>query len=271
MHAVRCGRRRCKESHKFSYDYYFVTMKLTNTLLLLQVASAEFIRLGSSASADTQPAPAGEFDARVGIFYCSGPEKKHTPLVAGYIANATGLLATDVDDADPNFNFDQFDSIIIGGPTYNTGSVDHRSVTKMDDWLYEVLPNIDISGKNIAIFATGKHWYEKTHDDGTPYLAGYGNNFGDVAGELYDRLSEKGTTVFGFTVPNHDTSTGGYNFTRSKAIRNGMFVGMMVHEKEKPAELQEARANKWVEQLRNEGFFTVKSTDRRAEDGTNTE
>jgi len=246
-------------------------MKLTNTLILLQVASAEFIRLGSSASADTRPAPAGDVDARVGIFFCSGPEKKHTPLVAGYIATATGVLATDVDDADPNFDFDQFDSIIIGGPTYNTGAVDHRSLTKMDDWLYEVLPDIDISGKNIAIFATGKHWYEKTdHDTGLPYLAGYGDNFGDVAGELYERLAEKGSTVFGFTAVNHDLSTGGYNFTSSKAIRNGMFVAKLFHEKEE-AELQVGRANEWVEQLRNEGFFTAKSTDKRAGDGTNTE
>merc|ERR1712161_77686 len=94
----------------------------------------------------------------------------------------------------PPSGFSEFDSIIVGAPTYNTDGADHRSETEWDDWLYDVLPNIDVNGKYIAIFATGKGWYEKTktHDDGTTYTtqSGYGDNFGDVMGELYDRFSE---------------------------------------------------------------------------------
>jgi len=243
-------------------------MKLTNTLLLLEVASAEFIRLGSSASADTQPAAAGEFDARVGIFF-SSQSKERTTKVAGLIASATGFAATDVDDTDLDFDFDEFDSIIVGAPTYNTGGADHRSETALDDWLYDVLPNIDISGKNIAIFATGKGWYEGTHDDGTTYTKGYGDNFGDVMGELYDRFSEVGGNMFGFTDGGDDAKEE-YGFTKSKAIRNGMMVGKMFNEKTQ-SELSEGRANEWVEQLRDEGFFTVKSTAKRAGDSTVTE
>merc|ERR1712161_99817 len=72
-----------------------------------------------------------------------------------------------------------------------------------------------------------------------------------------DRFSEVGGNMFGFTDGGDDAKEE-YGFTKSKAIRNGMMVGKMFNEKTQ-SELSEGRANEWVEQLRNEGFFTVKS------------
>jgi len=232
-------------------------MKVTNALLILQVASAELVHLGSSSSSSVLHTSADTSEEkRVGIFYSTQRDQR-TPVVANVIAGIKGLTATNVADTDGQFDFSEFDSIIVGAPTYNTDGADHRSETEWDDWLYDVLPNIDVNGKNIAIFATGKGWYEKTktHDDGTTYTtqSGYGDNFGDVMGELYDRFSEAGATMFGFT-DGGESAREEYNFDKSKAIRNGQFMGKMFDGKSQ-ADENWARATSWVEQLETEGFF----------------
>jgi len=211
-------------------------MKITNSVLLLQAtASAEFIRLTLPKVSAADDAPAKS----VGLFYGT-VRTKRTPVVATVIAGVAGLKATDIADTDiadtdGNFNFHEFDSIIVGAPTYNTGGDDHRSTTAWDDWLYEVLPNIDISGKNVAIFGLGKG-------------VRYPDNFCDGAGEFYDRFSEAGANMFGFS------STDGYDYNKTKAVRNGQFIGKMFDQWYQPDETW-GRANEWVEQLRDEGFF----------------
>ena len=57
----------------------------------------------------------------------------------------------------------------------------------------------------------------------------------DAAGELYDRFAEWGCTMHGFT------STEGYAFAKSKAERDGQFVGRMFDQKNQ-AELSADRA-----------------------------
>jgi len=47
------------------------------------------------------------------------------------------------------------DSIIVGAPTWHTDSESERSGTSWDDWLYNNLPNIDMSGKKVAVFGCG--------------------------------------------------------------------------------------------------------------------
>jgi len=213
-------------------------MKLTNTLIILQAtASAELIRLGSPEVSATD-----DVKKRVGLFYGRRIPYKNgtrTKDVAHLIGAETGLEAIVFDGMGDNFDLNEFDSIIVGTPTYNTGASDYRSMTGWDDWLYDVLPNVDISGKNVAIFCTGRMGVG---------LKGYPENFGDAAGELYERFAERGTNMFGFT------STDGFNFTRSKAIRNGKFIGKLFDHKNQP-ELSEGRAKEWVQQLRDEGFF----------------
>ena len=54
--------------------------------------------------------------------------------------------------------------------------------------------------------------------------AGYGDNFCDAMGELYDLFTAQGATVVGAT------STDGYDHTDSKSIRDGKFVGMPFDE-----------------------------------------
>lgn len=105
----------------------------------------------------------------------------------------------------------------------------------MTDWLYDTLPNLDLDGKKVAIFGCGDQ-------------ESYGDYYCDAAGELYDKFVEKGCKVYGFT------STDGYNHSESKAQRDGKFIGVMFDEDNQYDE-SEGRAQAWVAQLKEEGFF----------------
>merc|ERR1712008_548220 len=83
-----------------------------------------------------------------------------------------------------------------------------------------------------------------THDDGTTYMKGYGDNFGDVMGEFYERFSERGATMFGFT-DGGDAAKEEFNFSKSKAIRNGQFVGQMFDGKSQAMTRLNARLRGW--------------------------
>ena len=80
------------------------------------------------------------------------------------------------------------------------------------------------------------------------HLQGYGDNYCDAAGELYDLFSAKGCRMFGLT------STDGYDHTKSKAEINGKFCGLMCDE-ENQNDMSEDRVKAWVRQLKDEGFF----------------
>merc|ERR1719428_1365204 len=127
------------------------------------------------------------------------------------------------------------DALIVGAPTWNTDAEDCRSGTAWDDWLYENMGNLDLKGKKVAIFGCGDQ-------------ESYTDYYCDSAGELYDKFTEAGCTIFG------KTSTDGYNHAASKAEVDGKFVGMMCDE-DNQYDMSEDRAKAWVAQLKEEGFF----------------
>merc|ERR1712238_153640 len=182
------------------------------------------------------------------IYYASW--HGNTEVAAGHLSKATGLCVTDImkDGEEVPFteDFSNCDSIMVGTPTYNTGADDHRSETNWDDWMYEVLPTLDLSGKKVAVFCTG----DSKH---------YDEYFCDAAGELYDRFKEAGCDMFG------PTSTDGYSYTSSKAERDGQFIGQMFDQKNQE-DLSEERAQTWVEQLKDEGFFGAGTDDNESTD-----
>jgi len=158
----------------------------------------------------------------------------NTETVGGYVAEATGLELTDIGDADDG-DVGGHDSLIVGAPTWNTGADEQRSGTSWDDWLYDNLPNVDVSGKKVAIFGVGDQ-------------QSYSDNFCDAAGELYDLFTAAGATVYGMT------STDGYEHAESKAEVDGKFVGMMCDE-DNQYDMSEDRTKAWVAQLKDEGFM----------------
>jgi flavodoxin I len=110
----------------------------------------------------------------------------NTETVAGYIAEYAGISDfEDIGDATDG-DVTGCDGLIVGAPTWHTGADEQRSGTSWDDWLYDTLPNLDLTGKKVAIFGVGDQ-------------QSYGDNFCDAAGELYDLFSAKGCKVFGLT------------------------------------------------------------------------
>jgi flavodoxin I len=169
-----------------------------------------------------------------GLYYSTSTG--NTETVAEYIANAAGVEDwKDIGDAEDS-EVTGHDSIIVGAPTWHTGADQERSGTSWDEWLYNTLPNMDFSGKKVAIFGVGDS-------------AGYGENYCDATGELYDCFTERGAKVFGMT-----PSATGFDYSESKGVRDDKFVGA-VFDEDNYGDESEARANAWVEQLKSEGFM----------------
>lgn len=170
----------------------------------------------------------------IGLYYSTSTG--NTETVAGYIADKVGIGDwKDIADAEADEILGH-DGIIVGAPTWHTGADEQRSGTSWDDWLYDQLPNMDFSGKKVAIFGVGDS-------------ASYSDNFCDATGELYDCFTGKGAQIFGMT-----PSEEGFDYVESKSIRDGKFVGKTFDEDNYPDD-SEARVDAWLEQLKGEGFM----------------
>jgi len=163
-----------------------------------------------------------------------GTTTGNTEKAAEYIAEAAGTTIEDIGDATTEEVL-AYDSLIVGAPTWNTGADEQRSGTTWDEFLFQVLPDLNMEGKKVAVFGMGDQ-------------ESYNDNYVDAAGELYDLFEAKGCKMFGFT------STEGYVHSMSKADRDGQFVGLML-DNDNQYELSEERSKAWVEQLKAEGFF----------------
>merc|ERR1711865_797654 len=137
----------------------------------------------------------------------------NTETVAGYISSAAGLAS--------------FDDIGDATDDEIKGADEQRSGTGWDDWLYDTLPNLDVTGKKVAIFGVGDQ-------------QSYGDNYCDAAGELYDLFTAAGAKV--------------YDHVESKAVYDDKFCGLMCDE-DNQYDMSEDRAKAWVAQLKDEGFF----------------
>jgi len=201
-------------------------------LAIAAAASLAEVSVAFAPSASKPVHSSTALNANVGLYYST--QTGNTETVAGYIAEAAGLEIEDIGDAEDDA-VTALDSIIVGAPTWHTDEESERSGTEWDSWLYDTLPNLDLSGKNVAVFGVGDQ-------------ASYGEYYADAAGELYDLFEAKGCKMMGFT------STDGYEHTGSKAERDGKFIGLMCDE-DNQYDMSEDRAKAWVEQLKGEGFF----------------
>ncbi|GMH75327.1 hypothetical protein TL16_g06724 [Triparma laevis f. inornata] len=205
-------------------------MKLALTLCLI-VPAASWHMVGRPAMR-----PRTSLDA-TGVFYST--MTGNTETCGNHIVEAlkgAGVDASDLTDIGDADSVDSFDSLIVGAPTWHTGADSERSGTAWDEWLYDTLPSLDLSGKKVAVFGCGDQ-------------EGYADNYCDAAGELFDQFKAAGATLVGMT------STDGYNHVESKAeVESGKFCGQMFDEDNQYDE-SEGRAKAWVEQLKGEGMF----------------
>lgn len=121
----------------------------------------------------------------------------------------------------------QFERVIVGVPTWHIGEI-------QEDW-GAVLPEIEalnFQGKKVAVFGLG---------DGK----GYPETYVDAMAELVEKFEKKGAQLVGLW------PTDGYDFKKSKAIRDGKFLGLVI-DVENQDHLSDKRVKAWVAQLQKE-------------------
>ncbi len=163
----------------------------------------------------------------IGLFY--GTQTGNTESAAEEIQQVFGSGLVELHDmakADAS-DFEGYDCLIIGCPTWNIGEL-------QSDWegFFPELDDMDFAGKKVAYFGCGDQ-------------IGYSDNFLDAIGILEEKITERGGKTVGFW------STDGYDFDESKAVRGGKFVGLALDDTNQ-SELTEQRLKKWVSLLRAE-------------------
>ncbi|HVI51550.1 MAG TPA: flavodoxin FldA [Candidatus Sulfotelmatobacter sp.] len=121
-------------------------------------------------------------------------------------------------------DFETCDLLILGSPTYGFGELS-------DDWITGIalLSAANLNGKTVALFGTGDQ-------------LNYPDTFADAMGILYEKAVERGANVVGHT------ETGGYDFDKSTAIRDGHFVGLVL-DQDNQANKTEERIESWLGKL----------------------
>ena len=101
-----------------------------------------------------------------------------------------------------------------------------------DSWLEVVdsLKTKNLSNKKVALIGVGDQF-------------GFGDTFVNGMGTLYDAVIEAGANVVG------KTSTEGYEFSDSTAVRDDYFVGLVIDENNQ-SEMTDERIKNWVENIK---------------------
>lgn len=175
---------------------------------------------------------------KVGIFF--GTSTGNTERVADLICNEFGSDAEgpfDIDSVQGSVTkkFSEYDALIVGTPTWNTGADTERSGTGWDEIYYGEMKGLNISGKKVAVFGLGDQ-------------ISYSENYADASGELHDVFEKLGCKMIGYT------SQEGYEHESSKAIRGDKFCGLLCDEINQD-DLTIERVHNWVAQLKAEGIL----------------
>ncbi|CAL5229051.1 g12300 [Coccomyxa viridis] len=170
--------------------------------------------------------------AQVGLFFSTSTGK--TEDVASIIKEKMGTAdAKDISDVDVSTLVD-YDGLVVGAPTWNTGADSERSGTGWDDVLSDI-SGLDLNGKPVAVFGLGDS-------------VSYGEYFCDAMEEVYRHFKNAGAKMVGHW-PADD-----YQHEDSKSLLDdGKFCGLALDE-DNEDDKTEGRVAAWVEQLKGEGF-----------------
>lgn len=164
----------------------------------------------------------------IGLFYAMNAAK--TSHIAEKIREKLGHKEVEmvmVEKAWQN-DFNAHDYLIVGASTWFDGELP----TYWDELIPE-LESLDLKGKKVALFGLGDQ-------------VNYPDNFVDGMGLLADAFEKAGATLVGFT------STDGYTFNQSKALRDDdEWCGLVIDLENQP-ELTDNRIERWCNQLKNE-------------------
>ncbi|MDE1460550.1 flavodoxin [Spartinivicinus poritis] len=166
----------------------------------------------------------------IGLFY--GSSLGNTEAVATKIqqglAEVAEVVLHDIVESTPE-TFESYDFLIMGIPTWDFGELQSDYE---DQW--EMLEQVDFSGKIIALFGLGDQF-------------GYADYFLDAMGALHQLVISQG----GITVSEWPVS--GYDFEASKALtEDGQhFVGLALDE-DQQFELTDERIADWLELVKDD-------------------
>jgi len=160
----------------------------------------------------------------VGIFYGSntGKAEKVAKLIQAQLPKSQVQLHNIRVSAPMHFN--RYENIILVASTWGGGDL-------QDDWVEfdQFMDRIDFSNKTVAFVGLGD---QETYPD----------SFSDGIGLLYDLIAHRSSKVIG------QTSTEGYDFHQSKAVKENQFIGLILDE-DNQANLTKPRIEKWVKEL----------------------
>jgi flavodoxin I len=164
---------------------------------------------------------------KVGLFYSFRAVK--TKQQVSKIVKQLGETNVDQIDADTTTGDEmmKYDNWIMAVPTWFDG--------ELPNYWDELLPDLedrDLKGKKVAVFGGGNQ-------------KEYAENFVDGIGLMAAFLEARGAKVVGYT------STDGYKFESSKAVKGNQFVGLAL-DIENQAALTTERIEKWVDQLKKD-------------------
>ncbi len=163
--------------------------------------------------------------AAIGLFF--GTQTGQTEMIAEQIQGALGkgnVDLVDVAKASPE-DLSAYSYLILGCPTWNSGELQ----ADWDSFLPE-LDDLDLSGKTVACFGLGDQ-------------IGYADYFLDAMGMIAEKVLERGGTLVG------QWSLDGYDFSESKAVMDGKFVGLAIDE-DNQSDLTASRIQAWAQQLK---------------------
>ncbi len=163
-----------------------------------------------------------------------------TAIIYSFNTKKTGKIATQIQEGfeDPTIEmlnaeeitedlFLSYDRIIMGVATWFDGELPN-----FWDEFVPALEDMDLTGRKFALFGLGDQ-------------KGYAENFLDGVGIMAGILETQGATLVGFT------STEGYTFESSRALRNDQFMGLAI-DYENQGSMNKERVAAWVEQLKKE-------------------
>jgi flavodoxin I len=162
---------------------------------------------------------------KIGIFYSFNSQK--TKLIGEKIIELfkEGEIEAINAETVSEEEFLKYDKMILGVPTWFDGELPNYW-----DEFVPAIEELDMSGKKIAIY-------------GLADQKGYPENFGDAVGLMANLLTQRGAEIVG------ETSTEGYTFESSRAIKDGKFVGLIL-DQENQARLTQARLDMWIKQVK---------------------
>ncbi len=167
--------------------------------------------------------------SKVGIFF--GSSSGVTRAAAELLSEQ--FLGSELIDMEEDFDgieqFEDFDVLLIGSSTWGQGDVQRDWVDPLFDLTNE---SPDLSGKKVAFFGAGDQ--DK-----------HGEHFLSALGKMHDLFVSLGADAYGFT------STDGYDYKFSLALRDGKFCGLGIDDVNQE-DLTLTRVIGWADQLKNE-------------------